>query len=446
MPVRPVEPDSSPRHAAPENGRPPVRTARTRHERTPEPAPVAGRRAVAGRGPRRARRSRGGAQARRGAEAATTFAGRFLHNLWTANTFTVTLLADRAGDADRRGADHHLRPRRAAPPTPTSSPGPADALTASWDVVSDAYANLFKGSIVDPAAVQALVERQPHLAAGLLPDLGDAHLRRAAGLHRPRGRAGVPRRPVQHRRPGPGDHGRDRRRAGRLPAAAAARAAPARRAARRRCVGGALWGFIPGILKARTGAHEVITTIMLNYVAAALPELADRAERRAGPGPHRRDQQGGRRLRPAAAAARRSAAAGQPRHRARGAGRPGRVAWLLNRSTFGFELRAVGANPDAARTAGISVGRDVRRWSWSSPARSPASAARAMVLGTALRADPAGHRQHRLRRHPGRPARPGQAVGRAARGAAVRRAAGRRQPDAVVLRHLAGAGRPSSRR
>jgi simple sugar transport system permease protein len=33
------------------------------------------------------------------------------------------------------------------------------------------------------------------------------------------------------------------------------------------------------------------------------------------------------------------------------------VAWLLNRSSFGFELRAVGANPDAARTAGMSVGR-----------------------------------------------------------------------------------------
>ncbi len=32
-------------------------------------------------------------------------------------------------------------------------------------------------------------------------------------------------------------------------------------------VGGAIWGFIPGILKAKTGAHEVITTIMLNYLA-----------------------------------------------------------------------------------------------------------------------------------------------------------------------------------
>ena len=33
------------------------------------------------------------------------------------------------------------------------------------------------------------------------------------------------------------------------------------------------------------------------------------------------------------------------------------VAWLLHRSTVGFELRAVGANPRAARTAGISVTR-----------------------------------------------------------------------------------------
>lgn len=32
-------------------------------------------------------------------------------------------------------------------------------------------------------------------------------------------------------------------------------------------IGGAIWGFIPGILKAKAGAHEVITTIMLNYLA-----------------------------------------------------------------------------------------------------------------------------------------------------------------------------------
>ena len=37
-------------------------------------------------------------------------------------------------------------------------------------------------------------------------------------------------------------------------------------------LGGFLWGFIPGFLKARTGAHEVITTIMLNYTAFRLSE------------------------------------------------------------------------------------------------------------------------------------------------------------------------------
>ncbi len=35
-------------------------------------------------------------------------------------------------------------------------------------------------------------------------------------------------------------------------------------------VGGGIWGFIPGYLKAKTGAHEVINTIMLNFVALAL--------------------------------------------------------------------------------------------------------------------------------------------------------------------------------
>lgn len=34
--------------------------------------------------------------------------------------------------------------------------------------------------------------------------------------------------------------------------------------------GGAIWGFVPGILKARFGAHEVINTIMMNFIASAL--------------------------------------------------------------------------------------------------------------------------------------------------------------------------------
>src|SRR5688572_21344117 len=35
-------------------------------------------------------------------------------------------------------------------------------------------------------------------------------------------------------------------------------------------VGGAAWGFIPGVLKATSGAHEVVTTIMLNFIAIAI--------------------------------------------------------------------------------------------------------------------------------------------------------------------------------
>lgn len=37
-------------------------------------------------------------------------------------------------------------------------------------------------------------------------------------------------------------------------------------------LGGALWGFIPGLLKAKTGAHEVITTMMMNYIAFRLSD------------------------------------------------------------------------------------------------------------------------------------------------------------------------------
>jgi general nucleoside transport system permease protein len=119
-------------------------------------------------------------------------------------------------------------------------------------------------------------------------------------------------------------------------------------------IGGALWGFIPGFLKARTGAHEVITSIMLNYTATLFlgwlilqngvrdPERSDAisktiattAELPALPAPLRVHL--GIVLAVVATAA---------------------VAWLINRSSFGFELRAVGVNPPAAKTAGMSVAR-----------------------------------------------------------------------------------------
>jgi simple sugar transport system permease protein len=122
-------------------------------------------------------------------------------------------------------------------------------------------------------------------------------------------------------------------------------------------IGGLVWGFLPGILKARTGAHEVITTIMLNYVALLFL--------------------GWLILQPGVKSKTRSDAVSQdvlssaklPRLLGDSLRVDGGivlavlvtigVAWILKRSTFGFELRAVGANPDAARTAGMSVGRTV---------------------------------------------------------------------------------------
>lgn len=122
-------------------------------------------------------------------------------------------------------------------------------------------------------------------------------------------------------------------------------------------LGGAVWGGLAGWIKARTGAHEVILTIMLNYVAVYLlawalstpamqrpgssdpisPQIAQSAHYPPLFGPDYRTHLG---LLVALAAA---------------VG----VWWLLERSTIGFGLKATGANPDAARTAGIDTRRAV---------------------------------------------------------------------------------------
>ena len=109
------------------------------------------------------------------------------------------------------------------------------------------------------------------------------------------------------------------------------------------------------------------------------------------------------------------------------------VAWLINRSTFGFEVRAVGANPDAARTAGMSVAKTYILVMIVAGALAGLGGA-VQLLGTASRVDRRRRREHRLRRHHGRAAGPGQAVGRRPRRAAVRRALRRRQPDAEQRR------------
>ncbi len=117
---------------------------------------------------------------------------------------------------------------------------------------------------------------------------------------------------------------------------------------------GGAWGFIPGFLKARTGAHEVITTIMLNYVASQIVLLALRWDflRQAGSSqpiskvvksfvavPPMLDLPGIR-LHWGFVVALLAAVL---------------VSWFLFRTTKGFELRAAGFSLTAARYAGMSA-------------------------------------------------------------------------------------------
>ena len=120
---------------------------------------------------------------------------------------------------------------------------------------------------------------------------------------------------------------------------------------------GALWAAIVGFLKAYTGGHEVINSIMMNYIAlntisfllngpmkdpsptnviARTPLIADGARM-----PAIFD---GLRIHWGFVFALLVAYL---------------VWWTLNKTTLGFEIRTVGANPDAAKYAGINVKRTV---------------------------------------------------------------------------------------
>ena len=123
-------------------------------------------------------------------------------------------------------------------------------------------------------------------------------------------------------------------------------------------VTGAAWGFIPGFLKARTGAHEVITTIMLNYVAFQIVLFGLRSDflRKEGSSepiskvlsdfvriPLIFDLPAIR-LHWGFAVALLMAAV---------------VSWFLFKTTKGYELRAAGFNVRAARYAGMSAGGSI---------------------------------------------------------------------------------------
>lgn len=234
---------------------------------------------------------------------------------------------------------------------------PGAALRATWDAISLAYGALFKGAIVDPAVLAAalrtgdpatwsqaiqpfaesLVATTPYIFAGLALALGfrcglfnigaegQLFVGALASVWVGYSLKGLP--AVIH-----------------LPLALGAGA-----------LGGAIWAGIPGLLKAKTGAHEVITTIMMNYIAFRLSDYLIT-------GPMKRPgfvpvtpfvQESARLLR----------FFSDPNIRLHAGfllalGMAVLVWWFLFKTTLGFEIRTVGANPNAARYAGISVTRN----------------------------------------------------------------------------------------
>lgn len=232
---------------------------------------------------------------------------------------------------------------------------PTDTFTSAWTAISTAYESLFTGSIVDPATVneaywgmaswwsvfdpisETLTYAAPLIATGLAVTLAFR-----AGMFNigAQGQALM----------------------GAIGAGLVGFAVPwppvigVIAAVLGGLLAGGVWGLLAGWLKAKFGAHEVITTIMLNYIAA--PSFVTWLVTTNGV------QQPGR-TDPISKAVVGNA---QLPHLFGGGLRANvsivlavaaaiGVAWLLTRSTVGFEFRAVGANPNAARTAGISLNR-----------------------------------------------------------------------------------------
>jgi len=123
-------------------------------------------------------------------------------------------------------------------------------------------------------------------------------------------------------------------------------------------LGGVIWGAIPGILKARTGAHEVINTIMMNAIAI---RLADWLIKSREPVILLDTTASVPRTPFISESAQYPTLGDTPLH----FGIVVAVAavffvwWFLYRTTIGFELRTVGSNPSAAKYAGMSVSRNI---------------------------------------------------------------------------------------
>ena len=115
-------------------------------------------------------------------------------------------------------------------------------------------------------------------------------------------------------------------------------------------IGGMIWGYLPGILKARRGVHEVISTIMLNYIAFYLTHYLVTHQLK---DVHT--------MAPQTPAIHPTAVLPQLTQSGLhwgiliAVGCVVGFAFFMSRSVLGFELKAVGQGPDAARASGISV-------------------------------------------------------------------------------------------
>jgi ABC-type uncharacterized transport system permease subunit len=221
---------------------------------------------------------------------------------------------------------------------------PGHALSESWSTVAAAYSALFEGSIFNPHAQgltqafnpisETLVAATPLMLAGLGVGLGFS-----TGLFNIGGQGQLIAGAVAALWVGTevkapiGIH---------IPLVILAGA-----------VGGGVAGFIPGILKATTGAHEVITTIMLNYIILDLldwlltvPPLQQPGQSNAisktMPTTARMPHLFGGTLRVNVSLILALAMALV-------------VSWVMRRSRLGFSFKVIGLNPDAGKTAGMDA-------------------------------------------------------------------------------------------
>jgi len=224
---------------------------------------------------------------------------------------------------------------------------PADTLAASWDAVWGAYSALFQGAIYNfgaptfARAIRPLTETltfaTPLIAAGL-----GVALAFRIGMFNIGGRGQM------------------------LLAAAAAGYVgfafdmpfPLHMivALIAGLIAGSLWAGIAGFLKAQTGAHEVIVTIMLNYIAYYLVSWMLRTEgllQAPGTNTPKTPPMKDTAVFPELLGPQFNLHFGFILSIAA----TFLVAWILNRSSLGFKFRAVGVNPNAARVAGINVKR-----------------------------------------------------------------------------------------